>query len=48
MQQLFAALRGDHEATNEFYSAITGSRPLPTFMNPDNIARIMASTGTRG
>jgi 2-polyprenyl-6-methoxyphenol hydroxylase-like FAD-dependent oxidoreductase len=42
MQQLFAALRGNQEATNQFYSAITGSSPLPAFMNPDNIGRIVA------
>jgi 2-polyprenyl-6-methoxyphenol hydroxylase-like FAD-dependent oxidoreductase len=48
MQQLFAALRGKHEATKQFYSAITGSRPLPTFMNPENIDRIMAAAGARG
>jgi hypothetical protein len=42
MQQLFAALRGNQEATNQFYSAITGSSPLPAFMNPENIGRIVA------
>ncbi len=42
MQQLFAALRGNQEATNRFYSAITGSTPLPAFMNPENIGRIVA------
>jgi 2-polyprenyl-6-methoxyphenol hydroxylase-like FAD-dependent oxidoreductase len=42
MQQLFAALRGNQEATNQFYSAITGSRPLPAFMSPENLDRIMA------
>jgi hypothetical protein len=47
MQQLFAALRNNQEATNQFYSAITGSRPPPTFMNPENIGRIMA-TAARG
>jgi 2-polyprenyl-6-methoxyphenol hydroxylase-like FAD-dependent oxidoreductase len=47
MQQLFAALRGNQEATNQFYSAITGSRPLPSFMNPDNIGRIVASASVR-
>ncbi len=47
MQQLFAALRGNQEATNEFYSALTGSRPLPAFMNPKNLDRIMASGGAR-
>jgi len=44
MQQLFLALRGNQEATNQFYSAITGSRPLHTFMNPENLDRIMART----
>ena len=48
MQQLFAALRGNQEATNQFYSALTGSRPLPAFMNPENLERIMASAGTQG
>jgi 2-polyprenyl-6-methoxyphenol hydroxylase-like FAD-dependent oxidoreductase len=47
MQQLFAALRGNQEATNQFYSAITGSRPLPSFMNPDNVGRIVASANAR-
>jgi 2-polyprenyl-6-methoxyphenol hydroxylase-like FAD-dependent oxidoreductase len=42
MQRLFAALRGNQEATNQFYSAITGSRPLPAFMNPENLDRIAA------
>jgi len=45
LQQLFAALRGNQEATNEFFSAITGSRPLPSFMNPTNIERIVAAAG---
>jgi hypothetical protein len=47
MLQLFAALRGNQEATNQFYSALTGSRPLPTFMNPENLGRIIASAGIR-
>jgi 2-polyprenyl-6-methoxyphenol hydroxylase-like FAD-dependent oxidoreductase len=42
MQQLFAALRDNQEATNQFFSAITGSSPLPGFMNPENIARLVA------
>ena len=50
MQRLFAALRGNQAPTNEFYSAITGSRPLPAFMNPENLERIMgrAALGTEG
>jgi 2-polyprenyl-6-methoxyphenol hydroxylase-like FAD-dependent oxidoreductase len=43
LQRLFLALRGNQEATNQFYSAITGSRPLPAFMDPENLDRIMAS-----
>ncbi len=42
MQALFAALHGNQAATNQFYSAITGSLPLPAFMNPENIGRIIA------
>jgi 2-polyprenyl-6-methoxyphenol hydroxylase-like FAD-dependent oxidoreductase len=45
MQQLFLALRGNQEATNQFYAAITGSSPLPAFMNPENLDRIIASAG---
>jgi 2-polyprenyl-6-methoxyphenol hydroxylase-like FAD-dependent oxidoreductase len=48
MQRLFAALRGNQEATNQFYSAMTGSRPLPAFMDPENLDRIMASAGVLG
>ena len=47
MRQLFAALRGNQEATNEFYSALTGARPLPEFMNPENLERILAGAGAR-
>jgi 2-polyprenyl-6-methoxyphenol hydroxylase-like FAD-dependent oxidoreductase len=47
MQRLFAALRGNQEGTNQFYSAITGSRPLPSFMNPENLDRIHASAAVR-
>ena len=43
MQQLFAALHGNQAATNQFYAAITGSLPLPAFMSPENIGRILAS-----
>ena len=46
MQRLFRALRGNQDATNRFYSAITGSRPLPEFMNPENLDRIIAGATT--
>jgi 2-polyprenyl-6-methoxyphenol hydroxylase-like FAD-dependent oxidoreductase len=46
IQQLFGALHGNQEATNQFYSALTGSLPLPKFMDPENLGRIMAGAGT--
>ena len=46
MRQLFAALRDDQEATNQFFAAISGALPLPTFMNPENIGRIVARGGS--
>jgi 2-polyprenyl-6-methoxyphenol hydroxylase-like FAD-dependent oxidoreductase len=48
MQQLFAALRDNQEDTNRFYSAITGSSPLPAFMNPENIRRIVTQATAQG
>jgi hypothetical protein len=46
MQQLFLALRDNRADTNRFFSAITGSTPLPAFMSPDNVERIMAGAST--
>jgi hypothetical protein len=46
IQQLFGALHGNREATNQFFSAITGSTPLPEFMAPENLERIMAGAAT--
>lgn len=43
MRALFAALRGNQDATNAFLSAITGAIPLPDFMSPENLGRIMAA-----
>ena len=43
MQALFAALRGNQDATNAFLSAITGAIPLPDFMSDENLGRIMAA-----
>jgi 2-polyprenyl-6-methoxyphenol hydroxylase-like FAD-dependent oxidoreductase len=47
MRALFGALHGNQDATNAFLSAITGAIPLPDFMSPDNIGRIMAAAGDR-
>ena len=41
LKALFGALHKNREATGQFYSAITGSTPLPQFMNPENIGRIV-------
>ncbi len=46
MQALFAALHRNQDATNQFYSALTGSLPLPAFMNPQNIGRIVGEAAT--
>jgi len=47
MRELFGALHGSREATSQFYSAITGSTPLPAFMNSENIGRIMTEAAAR-
>ncbi|MGE5812886.1 MAG: NAD(P)/FAD-dependent oxidoreductase, partial [Acidobacteriota bacterium] len=43
MQALFAALRGNPDATNAFFSALSGAIPLADFMAEDNLGRIMAA-----
>ena len=43
MQALFAALRGNQDATDAFLSAITGAIPLPDFMSDENLGRIMGA-----
>jgi 2-polyprenyl-6-methoxyphenol hydroxylase-like FAD-dependent oxidoreductase len=43
MQQLFAALRPNQNATNAFFSAITGAISLRDFMSPENLGRIMSA-----
>jgi 2-polyprenyl-6-methoxyphenol hydroxylase-like FAD-dependent oxidoreductase len=45
MQQLFGALHGNQEATNQFFSAISGATSLADFMAAENLARIMSPTG---
>jgi len=43
MQQLFAALHRSREETGRFYGALTGATPLPQFMNPENVGRIIGA-----
>jgi flavin-dependent dehydrogenase len=45
MRQLLEALHGDREATGRYYSALTGATPLSSFLNPENIARIVGRVG---
>ena len=42
MQQLFGALRGNQDATNAFFSAITGAISLRDFMSEENLGRIVS------
>jgi hypothetical protein len=44
MQELFAALRTNQEATNEFLSAITGAASLGEFMSPEHLRRVTGAT----
>ena len=41
MQELFAALRGNQDATDGFFSAITGAKPLGDFMSPENLSGVI-------
>jgi 2-polyprenyl-6-methoxyphenol hydroxylase-like FAD-dependent oxidoreductase len=41
--QLRAALRGNQEATNQFYLARQGMIPYETFFNPENLQRILSA-----
>jgi 2-polyprenyl-6-methoxyphenol hydroxylase-like FAD-dependent oxidoreductase len=43
MRELFGALNGNREATEQWYAALTGASPLPEFMNPENIGRIVGA-----
>jgi 2-polyprenyl-6-methoxyphenol hydroxylase-like FAD-dependent oxidoreductase len=43
MQELFAALRGNQDATNAFFSAITGAKPLGAFLSPENLNSVIAA-----
>ena len=47
MRALFGALRDNADATNAFFSAITGAIPLPDFMSDENVGRIMAAATER-
>jgi len=47
IQQLFGAMHTNRDATDQFFAAITGSLPLPEFMDPENIGSIMAAAGAR-
>jgi 2-polyprenyl-6-methoxyphenol hydroxylase-like FAD-dependent oxidoreductase len=46
MQELFAALRTNQEATNAFLSAITGAAPVGAFLSPENLSRVIGAAAT--
>ena len=48
MQQLFGAMHGNQDATNAFFSAITGAIPLREFMSEANLGRIMTAAASAG
>jgi 2-polyprenyl-6-methoxyphenol hydroxylase-like FAD-dependent oxidoreductase len=48
MRKLFAALHGNQDATNAFFSAITGAISIRDFMAPENLSRIIDSADARG
>lgn len=48
LQALLDALRGNQDASDQFFAATTGSLPLPVFMDPANVAKIMMAAGARG
>jgi flavin-dependent dehydrogenase len=43
MQQLFGALRGNQQETDQFFSALLGTRPVPEFFAPENVGRIVGA-----
>jgi flavin-dependent dehydrogenase len=44
MQALIAALASNQAETNRFIGALCGTVPVPEFLAPDNVARIVADT----
>ena len=44
MQQLFGAMAGNQEATDEFVSVVAGTRSPADFFAPESIGPIMTST----
>ncbi len=43
MSRLLAALRGNQADTNRYIGVILGTVPVPEFLAPDNIQRIMGA-----
>jgi flavin-dependent dehydrogenase len=43
LQQLFAALRHNQEATDRFFGVFAGTVPIPEFFAPENLARIVGT-----
>jgi 2-polyprenyl-6-methoxyphenol hydroxylase-like FAD-dependent oxidoreductase len=47
MQRLFQALHGNQDATNAFFSAITGAISIRDFLSAENLGRIMAAASVQ-
>ena len=43
MLELFGAIHGNPQATNDFVSVMAGTLPAPEFFAPENVGRIMAT-----
>jgi hypothetical protein len=45
LQTLLAATARDGEATRDYLSVAAGTLPVPEFVDPDNVERILARVG---
>jgi hypothetical protein len=46
MKQLFAALRKNEAETNRFIGTLAGTVPIPDFFSPQNMQRVIGTTGS--
>jgi len=42
-QQLLSAVAGNQQATDDFVSVQAGTMPIPEFLSPEDIGRILAA-----
>jgi len=46
LQQLLVALQNNQVETNRFFGIIVGTVPIPEFLSPTNLQRIIAQSGS--